>query len=722
MSTKSSFGGSISKCGKAFCRCAFLIPAVMTEILALISMGASLSFAESFAAAFIVLAADGVIFFELFFGKRKKVPIAAALLTVAGVTLYYALRGELFTPFDPLLVIACHACAALCTVLSYYRPSVPLGAKLVFAFAAPTAAFVMLECLTHCPFGDISAPIFLLNTALFMLFGWTLIFALGRSDVPIMITVLFPLIFGLISYFTVAFRGTPLFPWDLASYGIAATVLGGYDLTIPPSVALVCSAAVLTCTAAATFSFRILLKHSFLIRVISFVLLCAVFILGCAYLQTDRAIEDFDLYPHLFVPHHLYKMNGFAVSFLMNLRYTTVEKPEGYNTDTVQNIAKGFESDSVTDAEVKPNIIVIMNESFADMHTLCDFETNAEYMPFISSLTENTIKGTLHASVVGGNTPNSEFEFLTGMTMGFLPAGSIPYQQFIKSESPTLATQLQSLGYHTVAMHPYWSEGWKRDTVYPLMGFEEMHFLNYDTYGSFNDYPRIRDYISDAGLYCKICETYEENKGSEPLFIFAVTMQNHSGYSDSFDNFTPEIKVKGLEDNFELSTYMSLVRESDAAFEELVGYFSEADEPTVILMFGDHQPNDSIAEPLKQSAGFAYEDSDIKLSERRYTVPYVLWTNYTLDLDAPEEISINYLSSILTEAAELPLTGAQKFALCLCESYPVITGRCLINKARTVLPVSEYPEGQRLDDYSYLQYCYLFDSGNMPKDFWELRK
>jgi hypothetical protein len=308
------------------------------------------------------------------------------------------------------------------------------------------------------------------------------------------------------------------------------------------------------------------------------------------------------------------------------------------------------------------------------------------------------------------------------MTMGYLPAGSIPYQQFLKSCRPSLATQLQSLGYHTVAMHPYWSEGWKRDTVYPLIGFEEMHFLNYDTYGSFNDYPRIRDYISDVGLYDKIRATYEANGEGEPLFIFAVTMQNHSGYADVYDNFTPEVKVTGLEDNFELSTYMSLVRESDAAFEGLVEYFKAADEPTVILMFGDHQPNDSIAHPLMKNAGFAFADSDIELSERRYTVPYVMWANYELKSDQAEDMSINYLSSLLMEASGLPMTGAQKHAASLRESYPVITGRCLIDKSGKVSPVSDYVESDSLVGYSYLQYSYLFDSENMPEDFWELKE
>ena len=659
-------------------------------------------------------------------GRRKLLSkrgcTAAAALAVLGTAAIYAAVGEHFAVQDPYLVLMCHVCAVLALALAYFKPKCRMMIKLGFAFAAPIAAFLLLEFLTHNPFADIKAAIFLLNAALFILLAWTLIFIFGRSAPALIITVIFPLIFGLVSYFTVEFRGTPLFPWDLASYGIAATVLGGYNLTVTPTVALVCSAAVLACVSAAVFGFRLRVKKSRAVRPVAAVLLACALIGGTSYLQTDRAIDDFDLYPYLFLPHHLYKMNGFAVSFLMNLRYTTVEKPDGYSDDAASEIASGYISDSLPKDTVKPNIIVVMNESFADMKALCDFETSEEYMPFINSLEENTAKGELHVSIVGGNTPNSEFEFLTGMTMGYLPAGSIPYQQFIKSARPSLVSQLDSLGYRTVAMHPYWAEGCKRETVYPLLGFEEMHFLNYDTYGSFNNYPLIREYISDEGVYDKIRLTYEETAGGEPLFIFAVTMQNHSGYSHNYENFNPEIVVDGLEDNFELSTYMSLIRESDAAFAGLIEYFKDVDEPTIILMFGDHQPNASIASPLLSQAGTVYDDSDIEGSESRYKVPYVLWSNYGLLADIPEVMSLNYLSAVLTDAAELPLTGAQKFSLVLMEDFPVITGRCIINSDGKISPVSDYVLYDKPTDYSYLQYCYLFDGGNIPNGFWTLNE
>ncbi len=655
---------------------------------------------------------------ELSHGARYTL---CAATTVASLLLY-AVHGEGVGLPEAGLILLCHAVALLVWLLHLLRLGRPWRTVTAAAVAVlcPATSFLLLEALTHNAFADISLPIFLANLFLFYAFAATTLFAFGRSTPALLLTVLFPLCFGLVSYFTVKFRGTPLFPWDLASYGIAATVLGGYDLTVTPAVALVCSCATALCTLSCAFRIQIKFKGAVTVRIVAALLSAGLLLAGGAYLQTDEAVERLDLYPHLFVPHHLYKMNGFAVSFIMNLRYTSVERPEGYDSESVNAIAGSYSSDSVADAETTPNVIVIMNESFADMKALCDFEATAEYLPYISSLDENTQKGILHSSVVGGNTPNSEFEFLTGMTMGFLPSGSVAYQQFLKDARPSLVSQLSSLGYHTVAMHPYWAEGWKRESVYPMLGFDELHFLDYEKYGSFNDYPLLREYVSDAGVYRKIRLAYEAKADGEPLFVFAVTMQNHGGYDQRYDNFTPSVGVVGLEDNFELSTYMSLIRESDSAFGELVEYFKGADEPTVILMFGDHQPNDSVAEVLLDAAGASYSDSDIAASEARYKVPYIIWANYSLADTESHELSINYLSSLLASSAGLPMTAAQKYALELSGEYPVINSRCIIDSAGELCPVSDFESIQKLREYSYLQYAYLFDGENLPQTFWTL--
>ena len=103
-----------------------------------------------------------------------------------------------------------------------------------------------------------------------------------------------------------------------------------------------------------------------------------------------------------------------------------------------------------------PNIIAIMNESFSDLNVVGDLQTSEDYMPFIRSMTKNTIKGQLMVSPFGGYTCNTEFEFLTGLSMGVLPRGSVPYLQYVAKQYPfSLPSHLDELGYMSVAVHPY---------------------------------------------------------------------------------------------------------------------------------------------------------------------------------------------------------------------------------------------------------------------------
>ena len=122
-----------------------------------------------------------------------------------------------------------------------------------------------------------------------------------------------------------------------------------------------------------------------------------------------------------------------------------VQKPEGYTPQIAEEIAEPYggaaaasdseksEEEAVEkDLDTLPNVIVIMNEAFSDLSVFGDFDTDYDYMPFIHSLKDNVIKGNCYVSVKGGNTANSEYEFLTGDSMAFLPAGSVPYQQYLK--------------------------------------------------------------------------------------------------------------------------------------------------------------------------------------------------------------------------------------------------------------------------------------------------
>ncbi len=360
-----------------------------------------------------------------------------------------------------------------------------------------------------------------------------------------------------------------------------------------------------------------------------------------------------------------------------------------------------------------PNIIVVMNESFSDLGVLGDFKTNQDYMPFIHAIYDNTIKGNLFVSVLAGNTANSEYEFLTGDSMAFLPAGSVPYQQYINKSMPTLVSALNSLGYRTIGMHPYNASGWDRDEVYEYFGFNEIYFAP-----NFKNPTRIRKYISDETTFEKIIELYEEKPKNEKLFVFDVTMQNHSGYSQEYENFSPSISLEGITGKGTVN-YLSLVKVTDDAFEKLINYFSKADEDTIILMFGDHQPSDYVANPIIKANGGS-DDWTLEQQQNRYIVPFVLWANYDIPEQQIDKISLNYLSGILMQTAGLELTPYQKYLTKLREDYPVITANIYIDKDGNMNQITDDVIKDKLNDYSILQYNHLFDSSHRVEKLFSL--
>ena len=340
-----------------------------------------------------------------------------------------------------------------------------------------------------------------------------------------------------------------------------------------------------------------------------------------------------------------------------------------------------------------------MDEAFSDLSVIGDLETNKDYMPFVHSLqngADNTITGYLNVSVCGGNTADTEFEFLTGNTMAFLPAGSIPYQQYIKDTTPSLASYLKGLGYETYAQHPYNASGWNRETVYPLLGFENMAFAP-----DYLSRDVIRDYISDKTSFEKIIETYENKPEDKPAFIFNVTMQNHGGYTDTYWNFTNTINAKGLE-NDALNQYLSLIKLTDSDLSNLISYFKEQDEKTIIVFFGDHQPNDTVASSVLAENGMDYSNLSTEETYLRYQVPYVVWANYDIQEAQNQDMSVNYLAANVLKTAGVPTSDYQNFLLELQKDYPIIS-------AIRTEDVKADTDEEMLKKYKILQYYRLFD-------------
>ena len=525
---------------------------------------------------------------------------------------------------------------------------------------------------------------------------------------------------GMANHYLISFRGRTLFPGDFLTLGTAANVAGNYDYSLDRMQGIsllifllaLLALSLLPREARIPFAWR-----RFLPAAGAAAAFLAVFF-GTGFVES-QGIE-----PSMWTT----RGNGLALNFNVCLKYMRVEKPEGYSRQALAGLTEGRASDgaSVTvtdpDGTTRPvNVIVVMNESFSDLSVLPGVETNMDAMPFLRSLTENTIKGYAYSSVFGGTTANSEYEFLTGNTTAYLPAGTVPYQMYVSDGDPTLVSQMKALGYRAVAAHPYRSSGWNRPAVYEDFGFDEVYFES-----DFQDRTYMRGdartgYVTDQSNYENLIRLYEEKEAGEPLFLFNITMQNHSGYQMSWEGLPREVWLTGeLEGRFQtVNQYLSLIYQSDRAAEYLVDYFSQVEEPTMILFFGDHQP---------QVATNFYTDvlgaaPDTATAQKKQMVPFLIWANYDIPEEQGLELSLNYLSALLMDTANLPMTGYQKYLLELWQAAPVIN-TVGVQTADGVW----YGENEDLPadleaavaGYRMLLYNNIFDKSNRLEEFFSL--
>ena len=504
------------------------------------------------------------------------------------------------------------------------------------------------------------------------------------------------LLLGFINYFVYMFRGNEFSFSDLRSIGTGLSVADNYRLRLEDRGAYVLLATTLffalVCRCRVSFVHRVHMR----IMAVMGAVLCGIIVAANVYNVNTETWEQKGSY-----------RNGYILNYVLGIRDSFISAPEGYSAEAVAKLEETYKvketSAPLTDRE--PTIIVIMNESFADLGVLGELRTNMPLTPFYDSLYENTTKGYALSSVFGAKTPNSEWEFMTGNSMAFLPEGSVVYQQYINSTPTSIVSGLKGRGYTCVAMHPYYASGWSRNQVYPDLGYDEMHFIE-----DFDQTKLIREYISDRELYEKVIERYENRKVNEKLYLMGITMQNHGGYTETHENF-PENYYKIGRSYTDANQYFSLVHESDEALEYLISYFSEVDEPVEIVFFGDHQPSlNSSFYPILNGKGLSGLTEDEL--EKLYMVPFFIWTNYDTPEETVEITSLNYLSTLTLEKAGMELFPYNKFLSEMMEVVPALNSRGYYSRTQgryLHLDEAAGEEAAWLRRYEQLQYNSMFD-------------
>lgn len=617
---------------------------------------------------------------------------------------------------------------------------------MVFILLMPFVTITMTECLNDVFIYNMTYLGFLGNYLLVVIM-YFIVFALSGSF-RLSYLIINPILYGLglAHSYIMDFRGTPFLPMDFLSIKTAAGVANTYNYT--PTYKVM--------TASLIFIFIIIIgvktktpKYNLITKIISRTFTGAFAAVLLILFYFTSVFADMGVRPDFWNQTRGYHNYGFAFNFFCNTKYMYMSEPNNYNPNEIKDYVNSVMENSdnkdntnnTEDDYDKPNIICIMNESLADLSILGNLTTNEDYMPFMRSLTENTVKGNLYVPVVGAGTSNTEFEFLTGHTTAFLPSGSNAYMLYIKNPLASLVSTLKAQGYSSYALHPYYSEGWNRYKVYNYLGFNKFTSLQdimdislmreYQNNGSDPNYLQslidqhypgsnmlIRQYVSDSYNYKLLIEDYENRDKSQPYFAFNVTMQNHGGYTTSCVNFNECIYATSVSRDYtKANKYLSLVKASDDAFRELIDYFTKVKEPTIICMFGDHQPTvetEFIAEVMgvDSLSGLSPEQEQL-----RHTTPFIIWANYDIEEKQIDKLSSNYLSSLVLEVAGVKLTEYNKYLLKLAETLPVIDTVGYIDNENNYYKWSDVsPYSSLLDEYEKIQYNNIFDQKNINSD------
>lgn len=613
---------------------------------------------------------------------------------------------------------------------------------MVFILLMPFVTITMTECLNDVFIYDMTYLGFLGNYLLVVIM-YFIIFALSGSF-RLSYLIVNPILYGLglAHSYIMDFRGTPFLPMDFLSIKTAAGVANTYNYT--PTYKVM--------TASLIFIFIIIIgvktktpKYNLITKIISRTFTGAFAAVLLILFYFTSVFADMGVRPDFWNQTRGYHNYGFAFNFFCNTKYMYMSEPNNYNPDElkdyVNSVVEGTAPDKPEDNYDKPNIICIMNESLSDLNILGNLTTNEDYMPFMRSLTENTVKGNLYVPVIGAGTSNTEFEFLTGHTTAFLPSGSNAYMLYVKNPLASLVSTLKAQGYSSYALHPYYAQGWNRTEVYKHLGFNKFTSLEdimdislmreYQNNGSDPNYLQslidqhypgsnmlIRQYVSDSYDYKLLIEDYENRDKSQPYFAFNVTMQNHGGYTTSCVNFNESIYATSVSRDYtKANKYLSLVKASDDAFRELIDYFTKVKEPTIICMFGDHQPTvetDFISEVMgvDSLSGLSPEQEQL-----RHTTPFIIWANYDIEEMQIDKLSSNYLSSLVLKIAGVKLTEYNKYLLKLAETLPVIDTVGYIDNENNYYKWSDVsPYSSILDEYEKVQYNNIFDQQNINSD------
>lgn len=553
--------------------------------------------------------------------------------------------------------------------------------------------------------GNVSAVV--LNIFIYFLCFRLLYLCINSFRLSIVIVQIVIDLLGIVNYYLLVFRGRALYYSDIFSLKTAMKVVDQYQLSIEWHLAV-------ECTALWILIFVIFVsvkqkneKGIDNIKVRVFKIIGVIMLAGLIYNENTLAVMGYKVYWFSHVPS-----NGFALGVVMQGENYKINKTDSYAISEIKDLSNTYKANAKQ--EDLPDVIVVMNESFSDLSVIGDINTNEDYMPFFRSLADNCIKGNLFVSVKAGNTANTEYEFLTGDSMSFYNYGQVVYNSYINNYIKSHVSRMNNLGYNTEAIHSYYKTAWNRVQVYNMMGFDNKYFLD-DMDSDVGDW--LRGFPSDRFTYNQLESRYEKQNKN---FIFCVTVQNHGGYDNAEWKNQQKIWLEGEDrGKYPLTEqYLSLIKESDEALEELIDYYKKIDKKVILCFFGDHQPGIE-QEFYEQLYGKKLTELSIEEQQKGYITPFLIWANYDIDSKNIDKMSVNYLYSYLCKVAGIPMSSYDNYLLNLYEKYPVINSLGAIDNNCNYYIQSDLGQIREIQEYYNIIYNQIIDTKNTVDVFFK---
>ncbi|MGH8125252.1 MAG: LTA synthase family protein [Rhodanobacteraceae bacterium] len=251
----------------------------------------------------------------------------------------------------------------------------------------------------------------------------------------------------------------------------------------------------------------------------------------------------------------------------------------------------------------KPDIVVILSESFFDPTVLKGYPPGTDLMPNYHRLTQHGVSGWLHVPTFGGGTIRTGFEVLTGLPLRYFPEVQFPWLQIHQKSIPGIVRLLKKDGYQTLAVHGNVPGFWNRTEAFKELGF--------DKFISIGDFPpddaaKDGNYMSDKSFTDEVLRQLPDS--GPPRFLFGISIEAHGPYDSSpgvdtrvRDAIPVPAGITDPQAKLHLQNYIYHMQHADKQLGRLVDTLAKRNRRTLIVFFGDHLP---ALVPAFQAAGF----------------------------------------------------------------------------------------------------------------------